>query len=495
MTGAGGALGLGIDLGTTSVKVLLLDEVGSTVASASHHHGIDPTSSGVQADPERWWDSLRTALAALAAEADLARVAAVGLSGNMSAVVLVDDQVRPVAPALLLADQRGTDEITALDPPLRRDLAARTGNEPQAVFSLSSLLWWQARDLDVLRSAQHYLSAKDFLRARLTGEVATDPTDAYNSLLLRPGTWEWDEGTIQALGLPRRIFPPVLPSTALGGRTTRTAARETGIPAGVPVAVGAGDMAAALAGTAGLDAGDAAVSLGTSATVMAVLGAGARPDVGPRATGTVTYHPTADGSWFALGSLLTGGLVVNWLRSTVGADAIAQAPADPDADDPLMFMPYLAGTGSPDFDSAATGTLLGVTPTTTPPRLVAAALEAVAFDVARLLDLLADGPAGGYRRVVLSGGGSRIGAWPQIIADVTRLPVHVLDEPDLSAVGAAVLGWAAAGVYVAPPAAGTEIAPRAATAAAWDRRRARYERLRGQALALGRQTASGPSRP
>lgn len=474
---------LGIDLGTTSTKVLLLDADGSTVASASAHHGIDPESSGVQADPRRWWTSTCEALDALAAQVDPRRIAAVGFSGNMSAVVLVDEHIEPLAPALLLADQRGEAQLAALDQHTRAQITARTGNTPSTVFSLSSLLWWQDAAPDVFGGAAAFLSAKDFLRARLTGRLVTDRTDAYNTLLLDTDGC-WDADLIAALHLPEHIFPEVLGSGGLGGSVTAEAHEATGIPAGVPVAIGAGDVAAGITGMGGLAEDELAVSLGTSATITSGWG-GDRPDgFGAVLAGAVTRHPAADGSWLALGSLLTGGLVVNWLRDAVGAPAIAAAGDVPDPANPLLFLPYLAGTGSPDFDGSASGTVVGITPATTPDQLVSAALEAVAFDLAGLIERL--GTAGRqYRSIVASGGGTRIAAWPQIIADVTGLPVRVMDDPDLSAVGAAVLGWSAAGRQVRPAHVERRVEPRAEHAEAWRARRQRFELARPVILDLG----------
>jgi len=466
---------LGIDLGTTSVKVLALDSSGTVLAVANSHHGLDDTSDGVQADPEVWWNSLLTALATL--DVDLSDAVAIGFSGNMSSVVLIDDAVNPVAPALLLADTRGSVQLDALGPAVRERIVRASGNEPQIVFSISSLLWWAAADPDVLNSAVAWVSAKDFLRARLTGAIATDRTDAYNSLLVTD--LGWDTELIAALGLPVRIFPALVESGSAAGSVTAAAAAITGLTVGIPVATGSGDVAAALAGMGGLAPTSLAVSLGTSATLTAGLApAGERPDFAT--DGGLTIHPAADGSWFALGSLLTGGLALNWLRSLAGVGPIAAASAVPDPDDRLVFLPYLAGTGSPDFVGGATGTILGVTPSTTPEQLVGALLEAIAFDIAGLVENLGTS----YDRVIISGGGGRVTAWPVVFANVLGLPVDVLDEPDLSGVGAAVFGWSALGAVVEPRASRREVLPDPATASAWAIRRARYESARRLVLEL-----------
>jgi xylulokinase len=471
---------IGIDVGTTSLKAIAVAADGTVLASASEQHGIDALASGVQVDAARWRGSMITALRRLAEHIDLAEAGAVGFSGNMSSVVLIDDNGQPIAPILLLADPRGAEQIAALPAEVRGRILEVAGNEPSTVFALASLLWWQATHPEVIERATAWLSAKDYLRSVLTGEAPlTDATDAHNGCVLRNGAWDAD--LITALGLPRRIFPPVAASHAVAGRVTAEAASLTGIGEGTAVAVGAGDVAAALVGMGGLGEDTLAISLGTSATLMAGLGSD-RPAGSDSDAPAMTVHPAADGSWFALGSLLTGGLALNWLRTILRGEPIAEVSDVPDDTDPLVFLPYLAGTGSPDFVATATGSLLGLRPATEPAHIVAALLEAIAFDMADLVDRLSQG-ARRYRRIVVSGGGSNIEAWPQIIADVIRLPVDKTPTTDLSAVGAAMLAWRAIGVEArATPSTDTQL-PRPEHSQAWLRRHERYRRLRQLLLA------------
>lgn len=465
-------IALGIDLGTTSVKVVALDDGGRVLATSSSHHGITESAHGVEADPRAWWRSLLAALAELPVGLDA--VVSVGFSGNMSSVVLVDERLEPVRPAILLADSRGADEIAVLDDDTVAAIVESTGNIPETVFSLSTLLWLRASEPTSLKAASCWLSAKDYLRGQLTGEAATDPTDAYNSLLLQGA--EWNAPAIESLGLPHRLFPPLRASGAVAGHVTAAAAALTGLPVGIPVATGAGDVAAGIAGAGGLEPGSLSVSLGTSATVEAAVDELLLP---PEALGRLTVHPTADGGLFALGSLLTGGLALNWIRSLAGAESLVGVASEPQPGRGVIFLPYLAGTGSPDFVAEARGTLFGLTPASTGADLTRALLEAVAFDIADLVDLLG---AERYQHVRVSGGGSRIAAWPHVLADVLGLPVSTLDAPDLSAIGAAVLGWQAAGLSVRAAADGALVHPRPEHAGEWTRRRAAAARARRTAL-------------
>ncbi len=474
------AWSVGIDVGTTSVKVAAVDDAGRLTAVTSAQHGIDPAAAGVQVDAGVWERSMWQALAELGTRVDLTSVQAVGLSGNMSSVVLVDEAGDPVAPVLLLADARGAEQLADLPEDILARIEQVSGNTPATVFALASLLWWRASHPQTLDRAVAWLSAKDHLRSRLVGPApaVTDATDAHNGLLLGPAGW--DEALVARLDLPRRLFVPVVASDACAGGISAAVSRATGIPVGTPVAVGAGDVAASALGFGGLADDEVAINLGTSAVLLAALGP-SRPTPDAGRLGALTVHPDVDGGWFALGSLLTGGLALNWLRGVTDVD-LGDVSDTPDPDDPLVFLPYLAGTGSPDFVPTATGSVLGVRPSTTSAHLAAALFEAVAFDVAGLVERL--GGAGRYRRVVLAGGGSRIPAWRRVVADVLGLPVTVVTQPDLSAVGAALLGWRAAGRTVTPILPTTRVEPRPDHAPAWAVRRARHAAARAHLLDL-----------
>ncbi|HSZ38589.1 MAG TPA: FGGY family carbohydrate kinase [Trebonia sp.] len=446
---------LGLDVGTTSVKALLLDSGGRVAAVAGHEHGIVRRAGVVEADPEQWWASACAAVGRLAAMADglLGQVAAVGLTGNMSSVVLLGRDREPLGHAPLLADNRGERQLAALPPAVRELIVTRTRNQPATAFSLATLLYLRDEAPGLLGQAHAWVSAKDYLRLRLTGAVGTDRTDAYNSLLISAGGHDWDPELIDATGLPQRIFPQIFPSTSQAGVVTSEAAARTGLPAGVPVVTGAGDIAAGALGAGTTDPGDVLISLGTSVTALAPVDERG----GTAWLGHLTYHPAASGGpGLALASLLTGGLALNWLRMVLADGVLAADQGEPldaddalDADDPLVFLPHLAGTGSPGFLPYVQGSLVGLRPSTTPAAIVRALFEAIGFEIAEALTLL--GPAGppsgqdgGIRDggILVSGGGTRLPAWVQTIADVLGRPVTVGADPDVSAIGAARLAWA-----------------------------------------------------
>jgi xylulokinase len=474
---------LGIDIGTTSVKAVLLDTERRVVALAGNEHGIVRRPGVVEADPRLWWDSACAAVRQLADRAPglMEQVSAVGLTGNMSSVVLLDERLEPLGNAPLLADSRGERQLAALPADLRELVFARTRNHPASAFSLSTLLYLRDEAPGLLERTRTWMSAKDYIRLCLTGTVGTDVTDAYNSLLIRVGGIDWDVELVEAVGLPGRIFPAICPSAQPVGSVSRRAAERTGIPIGVPVATGAGDIAAGALGAGITEPGDVLISLGTSVTVLAPVGHGSGSDW----LGSLTYHPAASDasgtsgtSGLALASLLTGGLALNWLRELLGADAIAADEGDPlAADDPLVFLPHLAGTGSPRFQPYVQGSLVGLRPSSRGADIVRALFEATGFETAEALSLL---NTARYGEILVSGGGTRLPAWPQTLSDILGRPVTVCADPDVSAVGAACLAWESltGQAVTAPPAAGRRYEPAAERAGPLRQRAGNYYRTR-----------------
>lgn len=467
---------LGIDVGTTAVKALLLDHKGQVKACATNRHGIHAQDGCVEADPLVWWGSVRAAVARLDADARQ-QVEVVGLSGNMSSVVLLGAGHEPVGPAVLLADPRGQRQLTALDKSIIAHIAAQTGNTPSTVFSLSTLLWLRAECPDRLAAARTWLSAKDYIRLRLTGTAGTELTDAFNSLLVSATTRDWDRELIAELDLPGELFAPLQPSAAVVGTIHPAAAELTGLRVKTPVVAGVGDMAALVLGAGEAVPGTVVVSLGTSVTTLSGLPASLPPAPRP---GT-SWHPLPDPARsFSLASLITGGLALNWLRELTGSDPARLAAAPLHPDDPLVFLPHLAGSGVPEVNPLAKGTIVGLRPSTTASDLASALFEAIAFELADVLDA----PGHAADRLLLTGGGTHLPGWVDTITDVLQLPTEVLGEPEVSALGAARL--ALSGLHPDAPTiavpTGRRRLPDPARRAAWQVRRTRYQQARAHSL-------------
>jgi xylulokinase len=469
---------LGIDVGTSSVKVLGVDEAGGVVGFSSAPYATPRKARGVERDPEAWWAAVCMAVRDCLKQDGVApsEVAAVGFSGHMSSVVLVDRESQVVRPALLLSDPQGFAELGGVSGELRSRIEAETHNPLNTAFSIAKLLWLKENAPADLDRAAAWFTAKDYVRLLFTGAVATDPTDAYNSLLLDPHTYEWRWDWIDALALPSQLFPPLGESVGVAGGVTGSAAAETGLAEGTPVVTGAADMACAAIGSGTIHEGQLGISLGTSTTVIAPL---ETSEFAPEWQAKLTYHPLPDPyGQYALASLLTGGLALNWIRSLGDANIGDIESVTPDDSRQLIFLPHLSGSGTPEFDSHMRGTLLGISPQTSMRDIAMALFEAIAFDLRRVMDLLNTGTTD---KVRVSGGGANIGPWMQVITDVIGFPVEVVRYKEVSALGAASL--AAAGSKAPSESSEAVVGrvqveetyhPRTEHSAAWEKRFRRY---------------------
>lgn len=444
---------LGIDIGTSSVKVLLVSSEGEVLAyGAAPVRRATPKSGFVETDPEEWWTAVGSALrSASIGGVSGASIDAIGLSGNMSALLLVGRDGRTLRPAILLADPRGGEEIALLEKGVEERIARQGGNKPSQAFTLAKLLWVRRHEPEIYRRIAQAQSAKDWIRARLTGSSETEPTDGGNYLLLDGEAAQWDGELLDALGLDRSLLPPLVRPFDRVGELTAAAADSLGLPAGVPVVAGAADMACAAIGSGTLAEGEAAMSLGTAAPIILPV-----EEVDPRLRGHFTFHPHAiPRRRYALASILSGGRSYEWFARLF--KAVDNRPPDLRSVDEwsagaeigsggVLFLPFLTGGASPDWHAAARAGWLGITAATGRPELGRAILEGVAFNSRECIELFASSrrPVG---RIVVSGGGARSEIWTSIIADVTGIPVEVLACGEASALGAALLATIGAGLH------------------------------------------------
>jgi xylulokinase len=487
----------GFDIGTSSAKVLLVSTDGKIVASsASPVRASSPRSGEMEEAPDDWWAALRIALSAARASAPRdTTISAIGLSGHMSGLVILDERCRPLRPCMLLADVRGGAEAARMAPSTRARIVEQTGNVPSEVFSLAKLLWVMENEADLFKRAVSVISPKDYLLCRLTGEVSTEPADAGNFLLLEGSASIWDRGLMDALDLPPRLFPPLRASAEKAGNLSSIAARELGLPAGIPVVAGAADMACAAVGSGILAGGEAAISLGTaSPLIMPVDG------IDPALVGKLTFHPHAiAGRRYALASIISGGRSYQWLAALLGSagaagidppslDVIAEkAPAGSGG---VLFFPFLTGSASPDWSSSARAAWIGMGTGTGLPELSRAVLEGVAFNSRECIELCSTSGKP-IERLVVSGGGARSRLWQTIFADVTGLPVRALGTAEASALGAAILAAVGSGCFKsisdaasAMVSLGETIAPDSRRAALYDRSYAKYLAAKSRLLSL-----------
>ena len=432
---------LGLDLGTSSAKAVVVDTGGQVLAQASAGYAVTSAAAGyAESEPADWWSAV-TACARQAVHAAGARPAAIGLSGQMHGLVMAAADGEALRPALLWADSRATGALHAYRL-LGSGALARLANPLAPGMTGPLLMWIAEHEPRTYTGARWALQPKDWLRARLTGEVYAEPSDASASLLYDVMGDRWDREVVSALGLDARLLAPLLPSAgALAGHLVAGAGTELGLPAGIPVAAGAADTAAAALGS-GVGPGDIQLTVGTGAQVI-------RPLVAPvsRAqAGVNLYRSATPAGWYQMGATLSAGLSLNWVREIMNAswaELYASAGHPGRAHDPI-FVPHLSGERTPYSDPGLRGSWTALSLADDRTSVLRSALEGAAFAIGDALDALIAGQHPPCLR--LAGGGTLAAGWRQLLADVLGVPLHAVDVPAASGRGAALLGAHAAGL-------------------------------------------------
>ncbi|HZP20735.1 MAG TPA: xylulokinase [Bauldia sp.] len=413
---------LGIDIGTTAVKAIIVDGDQQLVAAATREHPTArPQPGWSEQNPDDWLAAVRGALVELrtAAANAYAAIEAIGLSGQMHSAVLLGADLRPVMPALLWNDSRGTDECAELT---RRapGLAAVTGVQAMAGFSAAKLLWLgKHRAADFARIA-HVMLAKDYVRLWLTGEIGSDMSDAAGTQLFDEANRKWWPDAVAAVGLRDGHMPPLHEGPEVAGRLRAELAAELGLTAGLPVAAGGGDAGTGSLGVGCIARGEGFVSLGTAAVfVVADDRYAPRPE-----TMLHNFAHCLPRRWYQMAGMLNGASVVRWALDIIGETDIAGLMRKVEAryrgPSHVLFLPYLTGERTPHNNPDARGVFYGLAAGTDKVDLMQAVLEGVAFSLKDARNCLiaagADCPRPGFL-----GGGSRNRLWGQIIASVTGL--------------------------------------------------------------------------
>lgn len=443
---------LAIDLGTSSVKVVVIDPGGRLLGVGNQEYPLLTVQPGwAEQAPDGWWRATVRAVQQAVGQAGPGQIAAIGLSGQMHGTVLVDAALQPIGPAIIWADQRSTAEVEEFELRVgRQRLAEIAGTAPAAGFMGPTLLWLQHHDPARLEQARAALLPKDYLRLRLTGRVATEASDASATALFDVRQRRWSEEIMRLVQLPAALLPELLEPAALAGDLLPAAAAELGLPAGIPVVAGCADQVAQALGNGLLDPGSGSVTVGSGGQVFVPLSA-------PKSDALLRLHTFCHAPaerWYLLGAMLTAGLALRWLRDTLGLaqDAGAygalgrQAAQTPPGADGLLFLPYLAGERSPLMDPQARGCFVGLTLRHQPGHLARAIMEGVAFALRDILEVMATLQAP-PERLLAVGNGLASPVWRQIVADVLGRPLHLPAGREQAGVGAALLSGIGAGLY------------------------------------------------
>ena len=441
---------IGIDASTTATKAVLIDETGTVVGSGAVEYGFAvPQPGWTEQNPELWWNgtvgAIRQALATSGIHAST--IEAVGLTGQMHGLVLLDADRRVLRPAILWNDQRtaeACDEIRRTVGPER--LIEITGNDALTGFTAPKLVWVRDHEPDVWARVAHVLLPKDYVRLRLTGELALDKADGAGTLLFDLAARDWSLDVLAALGIDRAWLPPTFEGPVITGGVTDVIAGMTGLRAGTPVVAGGGDQAANAIGVGAVDPGVVALSLGTSGVVFAPTD---RPIHDPSGQVHAFCHAVPD-RWHLMTVMLSAGGSLRWFRDTVaiGQDygaLTAEAGDVPAGADGLLFLPYLTGERSPHADPLARGAFVGLTIGHDRRHLTRAVLEGVAFGLRDGLDQMVTAGLPAPSQIRASGGGTASPVWRQILP--LGAEIATVSTTEGAAFGAGLLGAVGVGWY------------------------------------------------
>lgn len=433
---------LGIDLGTSSAKAVVLDTDGIVVAQASCEYPVVSERPGwAETDPAQWWTAVRTCVREAVDRAG-GSLQAIGLSGQMHGLVLTDEQHAPVRPALLWADTRATPMLSRYRA-LGAAALARLANPLVPGMAGPLLLWTAEHEPQAYARSRWALQPKDWLRARLTGRVAAEPSDASATLLYDVVDDDWDAELMAELGLAPDLLAPLIASADVAGTLSRDAAEDLGLPSGIPVAAGGADTAVAAFGSGVAEPQVVQVTVGTGAQVVRPADA----PVNHAATGVHTYRSVFPAGWYQMGACTNAGIALDWARRVFGASwAELYASLDtPIRDTDPLFVPHLTGERTPYVDPALRASWTGIGLSHDRPTLLRCVLEGVAYAIGEAMDALV---AGGDPpdRLRLAGGGTVDPGWRQLLSTVLGQPLHAVETPAASGRGAALLGACAAGL-------------------------------------------------
>ena len=447
---------LGIDIGTGGSRALLVDERGVVRAgcTAPHEDMIMARPLWAEQRPGNWWDAAVSAIRQVLGAAGVSgsQVKAIGLSGQMHGLVILDREGKVIRPSLIWCDQRSQPQVDAVNAQLGREAILRyIANPVLTGFTLPKLLWVRDHEPENFARVRQVLLPKDYVRFRLTGDYATEVSDASGTALFDVVNRRWSAEMIDGLGLDRAILPRCYESSAITGAVSAEAAALTGLAAGTPVVGGGGDQASSAVGNGIVEPGIVSCTIGTSGVVFAHM-----EQVAYDAAGRVhTFCHAVPGKWHVMGVTQGAGLSLQWLRNQLvpGAsyDALtAEAAHSPRGSHGLFWLPYLMGERTPHLDAAARGGWIGITAGHQRADLIRAVIEGVSYSLRDCLEIV-EALGVPVASVRASGGGAKSPFWRALLASIFNRRVVTLETQEGSAYGAALIALAGTGAYASVP--------------------------------------------
>jgi xylulokinase len=442
---------LGIDLGTSSVKVVVYALDGSIRGIGTAEYPILTPSVGyAEQEPEDWWRATILAVRQAMDKAGKPDISGIGFSGQMHGFVLIGRDRRALCPAIIWADQRSADLLAEIKSIVGPDLQ-KCGTAPAAGFLIATLFWLQKHQPELLERALTLVMPKDYIRLKITGELGTDESDASATGIFDVERRTWADDLITRLQLPRSIFPVTHESVELVGHLRKDAAAELGLAPGIPVSAGSSDQPAQAVGNGLIDPPLGSVTIGTGGQVFVPL---SQPLLDPKLRLHTFCHAPRE-RWYLLGAMLSAGMALRWLRAILGSDRFSYAELDRAAGEVepgcegLTFLPYIVGERSPIMDARAKGGFVGLALRHGPGHLVRALLEGITFALRQIIEAMEDCGAN-LPKLVASGNGLGSPLWRQMLADVIDRPLcqgRDAFAAERAGVGAAMMGGIGAGIF------------------------------------------------
>jgi xylulokinase len=449
---------LGIDVSTTTAKALLIDMQGNVLGVGSTAQTLStPKPLWSEQDPNEWWDGVTASIRKVMTQSGVngSQILAVGLTGQMHGLVLLDEMGQVLRPAILWNDQRTAAQCDDIRSRLGKDrLIKICGNDALTGFTAPKVLWVQQNEPEVYAKTRHILLPKDYIRFRLTGEYAMDKADGSGTILFDLQSRNWSPEILAALEIPANWLPQTYEGPEFTGKVTEAAAALTGLKAGTPVAAGGGDQAAQAVGVGSVQPGVVALTVGTSGVVFAVTPS---PLVEPQGRLHAFCHAVPN-LWHFMGVMLSAAGSLQWYHDTLAPDEsfdqlVRQAEDAPAGSEGLQFLPYLSGERTPHPDPHARGAFIGLTLRHQRAHMTRAVLEGVAYGLKDSFELIRNAGLGEIQQVRASGGGMKSPLWRQILADVLETELVETNTTEGAAYGAALLAGVGSGVWPDVPSA------------------------------------------
>ncbi len=443
---------LGIDVSTTSSKALIIDESGKVLGVASSSHTLQtPKPLWSEQNPQEWWQASSASIKEVLEKTGIKgeEVAAIGLTGQMHGLVLLDEAGTVLRPAILWNDQRTQSQCDEIHKRIGKESFIQiTGNVALTGFTAPKILWVKENEPQVFEKAKHVLLPKDYVRFKLTNEYAMDKADGAGTVLFDLHARDWSAEVLKALDIPRAWMPKTYEGTEVTGRVSEEAAVLTGLKPGTPVMAGGGDQAAGAVGMGAVEPGVVSLTVGTSGVVFATTpSALVEPDGRLHA-----FCHAVPGMWHFMGVMLSAAGSLQWYRDTLApgmdfTDLLKEAEDIPAGSEGLQFLPYLSGERTPHPDPLARGGFIGLTLRHNRAHMTRAVLEGVSYGLKDSFTLIQNAGLGAITQVRASGGGTKSPLWRQILASMLNAELVTVNTAEGGAYGAALLAGVGAGAW------------------------------------------------